>query len=457
MRVIGDSFNTQAMLDQYTRAEMQAIWTEQATYQKWLEVEFAVCEAYRQIGRAPRSLVKEIKAKANFKLERIHELENQGRQDVLAFLSSVGESLSSEEQKYFHLGISSSDLKDTALSLIIKEAAALLDRDMDELMDALRELALAYKNTACIGRVHGVYAEPTSFGLKMLSYYDDISRLRQHLKYLVTEVCVGMFSGSTGSFVNLGTEIEKLASENLGIKPALISTQIIGRDRLAMFINQVAIIASVLERLAIEIRNLQRPELAEVEEPFLVRMGTNNLMPHKRSPWRCENISGLARMIRSYTNVSLDNIMVWHERDSSHNAAERIILPDACILLDFILNRMTLTIKGLVVYPKRMYQNLFKAGGVVFAQQLILVLIDKGMDRQMATEIIQGFAHEAWNDLDGNFKALVFASEQIREYLNEDELNTCFKPEIYLKNIDQIYAAVFGDAEDTRAEVPSFV
>lgn len=436
---------------------MQLIWADDSVYQKWLDVEIAVCGAYRQIGRVPRSSFLSIKENARFDLVKIKELQSRGQQDITAFLNSVADSLSQDEVAYLHLGLSSSDLKDTALSLTIKESADLLDQDMDKFLEVLRELAINYKNTACIGRVNGVHSEPISFGLKMLGYYDDIRRARHYLKNLVNEVCVAMFSGSTGTFVNLDTEIETLAAENLGLKPALVSTQVIGRDRLAMFINQLAVIASIVERLAVEIRNLQRPEIRELEEPFLLKMSANNVLPHQRCPWRSENICGLARILRSYTTVGLENIALWHERDSTHNSSERIILPDACKLLDFIFYRMTQIMKGLVIDPKRMYKNLNMTGGIVFANQIILRLSAKGMDRQMATELIEGFAQAAWANDDGDFKKLVMSCEQIRKLFDEDELETCFKADYYLQNIDNIYAKIFGDNKEKKnLEVPSY-
>lgn len=445
------------MIDIYTRADMDHIWDETNGYQRWLDVELAVCHAYRQIGRIPRSTYLAIKEKASFDLAKIKKLQSRGQQDITAFLNSVSDSLSAEEIAYIHIGLSTSDLKDTALSLTIKESAVLLDKGMDEFMEVLKELAINYKETVCIGRVNGSHSEPISFGLKILGYYDDIRRARQYLKTLVDEVCVAMFSGSTGTFVNLDLKIETLAAENLGLKPALVSTQVIGRDRLAMFINQLAVIASIVERLAIEIRNLQRPEIRELEEPFLLKMGSNNVLPHQRSPWRSENVCGLARMLRSYTTVGLENIALWHERDSTHNASERIILPDACKLLDFIFYRMTQTMKGLVVDPKRMYQNLNMNGGIVFANQIILRLIDKGMDRQMACEIIEGYAQEAWANHDGDFKKLVMNCDHVKKLFDEDEIETCFKADYYLQNIDKIYAKIFGDNEQQKnLEVPSF-
>ncbi|MDA0772996.1 MAG: adenylosuccinate lyase [Cyanobacteria bacterium] len=445
------------MIDIYTRAEMQLIWADDNVYQKWLDVEIAVCGAYRQIGRIPRSSFLSIQDNARFDLTKIKELQERGQQDITAFLNSVSDSLSEDEAAYLHLGLSASDLKDTALSLTIKESAQLLDQDMYEFMEALKELAISYKNTVCIGRVNGTYSEPISFGLKMLGYYDDIRRARHYLKNLVNEVCVAMFSGATGTFVNLDTEIETLAAANLGLKPALVSTQVIGRDRLAMFVNQLAVIASIVERLAIEIRNLQRPEIRELEEPFLLKMAANNVLPHQRSPWRSENVCGLARVLRSYTTVGLENIALWHERDSTHNASERIILPDACKLLDFIFYRMTQTMKGLVINPKRMYQNLNMNGGIVFANQITLRLVAKSMDRQMAKELIDGYAQEAWANDDGDFKKLVMNCEQIRKIFNEDEIETCFKADYYLQNIDKIYAKIFSDNEEKKnLEVPSY-
>jgi adenylosuccinate lyase len=348
------------------------------------------------------------------------------------------------------LGLTSSDVKDTALSLMIKNAGALLDKGLDELLDNLKNLALTHKNTVCIGRSHGVHAEPTTFGLKILGFYDDIRRAKKHLKAAVDENSVGMFSGAVGTYANLDPQIEKIACDVLGLKPAPITTQVISRDRHAQFVSALAILASVIERLAIEIRHLQRTEVLEVEEPFYSNQKGSSAMPHKRNPWRSENISGLARVVRSFTSLACENILLWHERDISHSSAERIALPDASILVDFIIHRMSQIIKGLNVYPETMLANLNKYGGVIFSQQVLLRLINKGLKREVAYNIVQDFALAAWNNKNGNFKKALLDSTQVKDYLSKEEIDACFDPSYHLKNIDYIFNQVLESGHSAR-------
>ncbi len=433
------------MIERYSREEMVNVWSEESMYKRWLEIEIAVCDAYRQIGKIPKASVARIKEKASFNVDRIRELEKQMHHDMLAFLTSVSESVDSEDSRFIHLGLTSSDVKDTALSLMMKKAGEILNSDLAELMMALKEIAIQYKNTPCIGRSHGVHAEPTTFGLKMLGFYDDVKRGKKHLEHTVDEISVGMFSGAMGTYANLEPEIERITCESLGLRPAVMTTQVISRDRHAMFLNDLAVLASVVERLAIEIRHLQRTEVLEVEEPFYRRQKGSSAMPHKRNPWRSENISGLARMVRSYSHVGMENIMLWHERDISHSSAERIALPDACVLLDFMIHRLIQIIKGLQVYPENMARNLNKFGGVIFSQQVLMRLIYKGLKRDTAYEIVQDFAHDAWNTPEGNFKQLLLDSPEIRQYLNTEEIEACFDPQYHLKNIDFIFDHVFNE------------
>ncbi|MCE2928254.1 MAG: adenylosuccinate lyase [Candidatus Caenarcaniphilales bacterium] len=432
------------MIERYAREEMLEVWSEQSMYQHWLNIEIAVCEAYRHLGKIPRASVARIKERATFKIDRIRELEKQIHHDMLAFLTCVSESVDSEDSRFIHLGLTSSDVKDTALSLMIKEAGGILVRGLDELLQSLKELALEHKGTVCIGRSHGVHAEPTTFGLKMLVFYDDLKRAKKNIIAAVEDNCVGMFSGAVGTFANLDPQIEKITCEHLGLKPALITTQVISRDRHACFMNALAVAASVMERLALEVRHLQRTEVLEVEEPFYRRQKGSSAMPHKRNPWRSENISGLARMVRAYAGASLENIMLWHERDISHSSTERIALPDCTILVDFMVNRLTQILRGLKVYPENMQANLNKFGGVIFSQQVLMRLIHKGLKRESAYEMVQDFAHDAWNKADGNFKQMLMDSADIGDYLTKEEIEACFDPQYHLKNIDYIYDQVLG-------------
>ncbi len=440
------------MLERYSRAEMVEIWSDDSMYKYWLQIEIAVLEAYVQVDKIPLSTVNRIKEKASFNRERINELDKDLHHDMLAFLTCVSESIDSADSRFIHLGLTSSDVKDTALSLMIKDAGNLLDKSIEELLEALRELAIKHKDTVCIGRSHGVHAEPISFGLKILNFYDDVNRARKHLKNTVDEISVGMFSGAVGTYANLDPLVEKIACTNLGLKAVEISTQVISRDRHAYFLNCIAVLGSVLERLAVEIRHLQRTEVLEVEEPFYKKQKGSSAMPHKRNPWRSENISGLARMLRSYAGVGLEDIVLWHERDISHSSAERIILPDASILLDFMLSRLTQIIKGLEVYPENMQANLNKFGGVIFSQQVLMRLIHKGLKRETAYSLVQDFTNQAWNKADGNFKKLLMESSDIKQYLTNEEIDSCFDPSYHLKNLDYIFEQILGGSAH-----PSFI
>jgi adenylosuccinate lyase len=433
------------MLERYSREEMLKVWTDESMYQFWLDIEIAVCEAYADLEKIPKNVVERIKEKANFDVERIKELEKQTQHDMLAFLSCVSEYIETDDSRFIHLGLTSSDVKDTALSMQMKKAGVLLDSAINELLNTLKEQAIDHKDTVCIGRSHGVHAEPTTFGLKVLNFYDDIKRAKEHLKTTIDEVSVGMFSGAVGTFANLDPEVESMACEKLGIKPAVITTQVISRDRHANFVNSLAVLAGVLERIAVEIRHLQRTEVLEVEEPFYKNQKGSSAMPHKRNPWRSENISGLARLVRGYAASTLENIPLWHERDISHSSVERIALPDSCILVDFMVSRVNQIMKGLRVYPENMQENLYKFGGVVFSQQILIKLVYKGLKREDAYNIVQKYAHEAWNQKDGDFRKLLENSNEIKEYLTAEELEECFDPQYHLKNIDHIYMQIFPE------------
>jgi adenylosuccinate lyase len=432
------------MIERYSREEMVNVWSEKSMYQSWLDIELAVCESYKDIGKIPKASVARIKESASFDINKIQELEKALHHDMLAFLTCVSESIDSEDSRFIHLGLTSSDVKDTALSLMMKNSAQIIDMGIDELLLALKELAIEHKHTVCIGRSHGVHAEPTTFGLKILGFYDDIARVKKQFRNTIDEISVGMFSGAVGTYANLDPEIEKLACAYLGLKPAPITTQVISRDRHASYLNSLAVLASVMERLALEVRHLQRTEVLEVEEPFYSKQKGSSAMPHKRNPWRSENISGLARIVRAHSGVGLENIMLWHERDISHSSSERIALPDSSILVDFMLSRLTQIIKGLKVYPDAMQVNLNKFGGVVFSQQVLMRLIHKGFKRETAYDIVQEFALKAWNNPKGNFKKSLLESEDIAVYLTEEEINACFEPGYHLKNIDYIFEQVLG-------------
>ena len=428
---------------------MAQVWSEEGMYLNWLKIELAVCEAYAEIGKIPLSSFERIKEKASFNAGRIAELEKILQHDMLAFLTNMSEIIdndnSSSDSRYIHLGLSSSDVKDTALSMTIQEAGSLLISGLDDLLLTLKNLALKHKFTACIGRTHGIHAEPITFGLKILGFYEEILRSQRLLKHVLEELRVGMFSGAVGTYSNFDPIIEQIACRKLNLKPALVTTQIIGRDRHANYLNVLATIASSIERLSVEIRHLQRTEILEVEEPFDKGQKGSSAMPHKRNPSRSENLSGLARMIRSYAGVGLENIVLWHERDISHSSSERIVLPDASLLLDFMIYRVKAILDGLNVYPENMKANLNKFGGVVFSQSVLIKLIQKGLKRETAYDLVQQAAMEAWNKPEGNFRKILAESEEMKKYLDEEELEACFSPDIHLRNISYIFKQILGD------------
>lgn len=444
------------MLNQYTRSEMHQIWCEKNRYQQWLNVELAFCSAQRQIGKIARSTEVSICNKAKFDIERIKELQGSGHDEFDAFVMSVRESICPEESVFIHFTASGADIKDTALSLISKEAGHLINDGLNKLLMALKELAIFQKDTVCVARVHGNHSEPTSFGLKILTHYDALKRARENFEKELVNFALAKFSGTSGAFAELEKEIEKIASENLGLKAAPIATQILGRDRHASLINHIAFIASLLEKLANEIRNLQRTEIAEVEEPFLVKTGQRNPLQHERKPWRCESVLGLAQIIRSFAQVALENISITHEADSRHEHAEQIILPDAFCMLDYMIFRMTQVMRGLVIYPQTMYRNLYTAGGIVFGSHVISRLIEKGLNRVLACELVDELARHAWESK-ANFKELLLNNGLVRDYLDEDQIEACFKTDYYLRNVDEVFRSVFGDDQPHQLSLTSFV
>lgn len=440
------------VLERYTRKEMGAIWSEESRFQTFLDVELAVSAAQAKLGNVPANALKIIQDKAAFDIKRIKELDKELHHETIAFLTCVAENIDSgnddKASRFLHLGMTSSDLLDTALNLQIKNALKLINDDLEKFLEVLKRRSLEHKETVCIGRSHGVHAEPTSFGLKLLGYYDELLRSQKVLLSIEDEVCVTMVSGAIGTYANLDPEIEELTAKELSMPAAKVSTQVIARDRHARLIASLVQVSNAVERIAVELRHLQRTEVLEVEEPFVSGQKGSSAMPHKRNPWRSENLSGLARMMRSYTQVAYENTLLWHERDMSHSSAERIILPDAFIVLDFMLDRITWILDGLNVYPENMKRNMNRFGGVSFSQQLLLKLIDKGLKREDAYKLVQGLAHQAWNSYDDNgneqsFRELVLASSDIKEHMNETEIAEVFDPSYHLKNIDKVFARFF--------------
>ena len=424
------------MIERYSRPRMKKIWSDKSKFDKWLEVEIAVCEAWLALGEIPKEAITKIR-KATYDPDRIAEFFKVTHHDMTAFLKSVAESLG-EESRFIHLGLTSSDVMDTALSLQLKEAANILSQDIGDLISTLENKAIEHKYTIMMGRTHGVHAEPTTFGLKIALWVEEMKRNAERLQDATRIVSVGKISGAVGTYATVSPEVEKIACQKLGLIPAPISSQIIQRDRHAQFVATLAITASSLEKFATEIRNLQRTEILEVEEPFEPGQTGSSAMPHKRNPELCERICGLARLMRGYVTTSLENVALWHERDISHSSTERIIMPDSCLALDYMLSLFTSVIKGLKVYPENMRRNLELTQGLIFSQRILLALIDKGLNREKAYQIVQRNAMEAWQQRK-NFLSLLEADNQVTAHLTKSELESLFDYSYYLKYVDNIF------------------
>ena len=431
------------MIERYTRPEMGAIWTDENRFQKWLDVEIAVCEVHAAMGVIPAEAVEVIKKRASFSVDRINEIERTTRHDVIAFTTALAESIG-PESRFVHYGLTSSDVVDTANALLMRDAATLLLEDLDRLGQVLRRRALEHKHTAMIGRTHGVHAEPTTFGLVLALYYTENERNKERLGRAREVVSYGKISGAVGTFAHLDPEVEERVCAKLSLKPAPISTQIIQRDRHAEFLSTLAIVASSLEKIALEVRHLQRTEVREAEEPFSAGQKGSSAMPHKRNPVTSEQICGLARVVRANAGAAFENNALWHERDISHSSVERVILPDSCILADYLLSKTEWLIDGLVVYPARMRANLEALGGVTASGQLLLELTRKGITREDAYAIVQPLAMRVW-DAGANFRELVMKTQSITERLSREELDDLFDVSKPLRNVDKIFERVFGE------------
>ena len=421
------------MIERYSREEVKKIWDLEEKFNYYLKVELAVCQAYARLGHIPMEAVRQIKDKASFTVERIDEIEKEVRHDVIAFLTAVNESVGAENAKYIHMGLTSSDVIDTAFALQIKDSSKLILKELSDLIAVVKQKAKEYKNTICIGRSHGVHAEIMTFGFKLLNWLDSFERAKSSFENALEEISVGQISGPVGTYSNLPTDIEELTCAELGLKPAKISTQIISRDRHAKFMSELAIIASLIEQFATEIRHLQKTEVREVEEGFGKGQKGSSAMPHKKNPILCENLCGLARVVRANMHASFENINLWHERDISHSSAERVIFPDSLILVDFMLARFKNVVQNLVIHEDNMMKNANLYGGIVFSQRVLLKLVEKGYTREDAYRIVQCHALDALNG--GNFRA----SLESTELLTEEEIAECFDINDYLKNIDNIY------------------
>jgi adenylosuccinate lyase len=425
------------MIPRYSRPEMARLWSQDAKYEAWLKVELAVCEVYSKRGVIPADALGRIKAKARVDAARIDEIEAKTRHDVIAFLTNIEESLGADS-RYVHIGMTSSDVLDTALALQLQQACEVLLGDLERFRAALRTLALRHKGTLCVGRSHGVHAEPMVFGLKPALWYAEAGRNIERLRRAKEAVRVGKISGAIGTFAHVDPDVEEEVCRLLGLEPDPISTQVVQRDRHAELCAVLAIVAASLEKVAVEIRSLQRTEILEAEEPFAEGQKGSSAMPHKRNPVGSENVSGLARLVRTNALAALENVALWHERDISHSSVERVILPDSTILVDYMLHRMTGIIDGLQVYPERMKENMERSYGLMFSQRVLLKLADKGLPRQQAYEIVQKNAMRAWRERT-DFHSLLAADPEVTARLAPADLAACFEPAWYLRNVDAIY------------------
>ncbi|WP_343363807.1 adenylosuccinate lyase [Listeria seeligeri] len=425
------------MLERYTRKEMGNIWTEKNRYQAWLEVEILACEAWAELGDIPKEDVEKIRLNAKFDVDRIHEIELETRHDVVAFTRSVSESLG-EERKWVHYGLTSTDVVDTANSYLLKQANEILRKDLENFIAIIGEKAKEHKYTVTMGRTHGVHAEPTTFGLKLALWYEEMKRNLERFNFAADGVEFGKISGAVGTYANIDPFVEAYVCEKLGTTPAPISTQTLQRDRHAEYLATLALIATSVEKFAVEVRALQKSEVREVEEFFAKGQKGSSAMPHKRNPIGSENVTGLARVIRGHMVTAYENVPLWHERDISHSSAERIILPDSTILLDYILNRFGSIVKNLTVFPENMKRNMDRTLGLIYSQRVLLALIDKGLAREAAYDVVQPRAMEAW-EKQVPFRELVEQDATITEKLSTDEIADCFDYQYHLKNVDLIF------------------
>ncbi len=422
---------------------MGRLWGLQSRFQKWLEVEIAVCEAWSELGEIPPEALKIIKEKAGFDIKRIEEIEATVKHDVIAFLTSVAEHIG-PESRFVHKGLTSSDVTDTALCLLMVEAMDIILKDMEALLEVLKEQAYRYKDTPCIGRSHGVHAEPMTFGLKFALWYKEARRNLKRLIDARQTVRVGKISGAVGTFSNIPPEIEQKVCQRLGLVPEPVATQVVQRDRHAQYMTALALTATMIERIATEIRHLQRTEVREAEEPFTEGQKGSSAMPHKRNPVGCENLSGLARLLRTNAFAALENVALWHERDISHSSVERVIIPDSTILVDYMLNRLIGILKDLHVYPENMLSNLNRSYGLYNSQRVLLALTEKGMSREEAYQIVQRNAMRSWQ-LGIDFKGLLMNDSEVLGFLSTSELEDLFTLEPYLRHVDYIFSRAFDE------------
>ncbi|MCD6166661.1 adenylosuccinate lyase [bacterium] len=428
------------MIARYTRPEMGKIWSEENKFSKWLEVELAVCETYAERGEIPASAWNKIRTRAKFDIHRIQEIEKITHHDVIAFLTNLAENIG-PESRYVHMGMTSSDVLDTAMALLMREAGQLLLHGLQQLRNVLARRAVEFKDTPCIGRTHGVHAEPITFGLKLALWYDEVRRHIDRLQATVATISVGKISGAVGTFAYSDPQIEEKVCRKLGLQPAPVSSQIVQRDRYAHFLTTLALVGASLEKFATELRALQRTEILETEEHFAKGQKGSSAMPHKRNPIICERIVGMARLLRGNAIAAMENVALWHERDISHSSVERVILPDSTIILDYMVDKMTNLIDHMKVYPENMLRNLHLTRGLIHSEAILLALTKKGLTREQAYAVVQQNAHRIWNTGE-QFKDAILQDEQVKKYLSVEEIEACFDLKKNLRHVDYIFKRV---------------
>jgi len=440
------------LIPRYTRAEMGRIWSEENRFRTWLAVEVAATETLAEAGLVPKDAARAIREKADFSLERIHAIEAEVRHDVIAFTTAVAE-IVGPEARWFHYGLTSNDVVDTAQALLIGQASRIILQDLRNLIEVLQRRAFEFKDTPMVGRTHGVHAEPITFGLKLANWYDEAQRDLERFRRAAEEMRVGKFSGAVGNFAHLSPELEEKICARLGLKAAPITSQVIQRDLHANYVATLAVVACTLDKIATEIRHLQRTEVREAEEYFSEKQKGSSAMPHKRNPVTCEQISGLARVVRANAQAAFENVALWHERDISHSSVERIILPDSTTLLDYMLAKTTSLVDTMLVYPERMLQNLESSGGLVFSGQLLLDLVEHGVSREEAYRMVQRHAMRAWQE-GRNFRELVLKDKEITKRVPQAQIERAFDLKRQLRNVDKIFARVFPESVSGRPSKP---
>jgi len=438
------------MIDRYTLPEMGALWSEETKFQKWLDVEIAVCEVHAEMGTIPRDALEQIKSRAKFSVARINEIEKTTDHDVIAFTTNLAESIG-EPARFVHYGLTSSDVVDTANALLLRDACDLILKKIEALLEVLKRRAFEFKSTPQVGRTHGIHAEPTSFGMTFALWYDEMRRNQDRLRKARETVAVGKISGAVGAFAHLDPQVEEKVCARLGIKAAPVSTQIIQRDNYAEYLCTLAIIASSLDKFALQVRHWQRTEVREAQEKFKRGQKGSSAMPHKRNPILSERICGMARVVRANSIVGLENVALWHERDISHSSAERVVLPDSSIAIDYMLQKMASLIDGLVVYPERMLENLNLTRGSLFSGQLLLALTQAGVSREQAYEWTQRNALKAWDE-GAELQPLVLADKEIRAHLSEEQIARAFSLDTYLRNVEKVFARVFTERSSNQLD-----